>query len=161
MVALSIVVQGADKLAAGMGKAAGTVLPTETRRAMDAALLLIEGDARRLVKQDTRRLMNSIHPKVTGSGGNLTGEVGPSLRYGLWVERGRPAGRRPPPVAALRGWASRHGIPVGALYVVARKIGQKGIPPAPFMQPAYEKNRGKITDLFARIGIKVVEAARG
>jgi hypothetical protein len=161
MVALSVEIVGADKLAAGMGKAATSVLPSETRKAMDASLLLVEVDARRNVKQDTRRLMNSIHPNVSGSGANLTGEVGPSLKYGLWVERGRPAGKRPPPVASLRGWAARHGIPVGVLYVVARAIGRRGIPPAPFMRPAYEKNRSKIEALFARIGVKVVEVARG
>jgi hypothetical protein len=158
---LTIEIVGADKLSAGMSKAAGSVLPSQTRKAMDASLLLIEADARRNVKQDTRRLANSIHPNVTGSGANLTGEVGPSVKYGLYVERGRPAGRKPPPVSALRGWASRHGIPKGALYIIAKRIGERGIKPAPFLLPAYEKNRGRITDLFAKIGLKVVEAARG
>jgi hypothetical protein len=44
---------------------------------------------------------------------------------------------------------------------VARAIGRKGVRPAPFLLPAYEKNRGRITELFAKIGAKVVEAARG
>jgi hypothetical protein len=44
---------------------------------------------------------------------------------------------------------------------VARAIGRKGVRAAPFLLPAYEKNKGRITDLFAKVGIKVVEAARG
>ncbi len=161
MAALTVEIVGADKLSAGMARAAASVLPAQTKTAMDASLLLIEADARRKVKQDTRRLANSIHPNVTGSGANLTGEVGPSLKYGLYVERGRPAGRKPPPVSALRGWGARHGIAPGALYIIAKRIGERGIKPAPYLLPAYEKNKGRIEALFAKIGAKVVEAARG
>jgi hypothetical protein len=157
MVALSIDVVGADKLSAGMSKAAASVLPSQTKLAMTASLLLIEGDARRNVKRDTGRLQNSITHRISGGGGNLTGEVGPSVRYGLYVERGRAPGR-PPPVSAVAGWARRHGI---SPFLVARAIGRKGVRAAPFLLPAYEKNKGRITDLFAKVGIKVVEAARG
>lgn len=154
-------VQGTEQLAAGLKKAAEKTLPTETRTVMEHALLLVEADARRTVKQDTRRLMNSITHRIEGSGGNLRGEVGPSVRYGIYVERGRRARRRAPPVAALRGWASRHGIPHGALYIIAKRIGQRGIPPAPFLIPAYDKNRARIIALFNTIGLKVVQTAAG
>lgn len=161
MAGLTIEVVGADRLSKGLSTAASKTLPAETRSVMDASLLLIEADARRGVKQDTRRLMNSISGKVEGSGANLTGRVGPSVKYGFWVEYGRPAGRKPPPVSALRGWASRHGIAPGALYIIAKRIGERGIKPAPFLIPAYEKNKARIEGLFAKIGLKVVEAARG
>jgi hypothetical protein len=146
MASLTIEVVGADKLSAGLTKAA-----------MEASLLLVEGDARRGVKRDTGRLQSSITHRVSGGGANLTGEVGPSVKYGLFVERGRRPGR-PPPVSAVAGWARRHGV---SPYLVARAIGRKGVRPRPFLLPAYEKNAGRIRDLFARIGLRVVEAARG
>jgi hypothetical protein len=157
MVALTIDVHGADELAARMGKAASGVIPSQTKTAMETSLLLIEGDARRGVRRDSGRLQNSITHRISGGGGNLTGEVGPSVKYGIYVERGRRPGR-PPPVAAVAGWARRHGINP---FLVARAIGRKGVRAAPFLLPAYEKNKGRITDLFAKVGIKVVEAARG
>jgi len=157
MAALTIEIVGDEKLAAGLSKAAGSVLPAQTKTAMTASLLLIEGDARRGVKRDTGRLQNSITHRISGGGGNLTGEVGPSVKYGLYVERGRRPGR-PPPVSAVAAWARRHGV---SPFLVARAIGRKGVRPAPFLLPAYEKNKGRITDLFAKIGAKVVEAARG
>jgi hypothetical protein len=157
MVALSLEIVGADKLAAGMGKAAGRVLPSETKRAMEASLLLIEGDARRGVKRDTGRLQNSITHRISGGGGNLTGEVGPSVKYGLYVERGRRPGS-PPPVSAVSAWARRHGV---SPFLVARAIGRRGVKAAPFLLPAYEKNRNRIAEAFAKVGVKVVEAARG
>jgi len=157
MAALSIEVVGDERLAAGLTKAAGSVLPSQTKTVMTASLLLIEGDARRGVKRDTGRLQNSITHRISGGGGNLTGEVGPSVKYGLYVERGRRPGK-PPPVAAVAGWARRHGV---SPFLVARAIGRKGVRPAPFLLPAYEKNRARILDLFAQIGVKVVEAARG
>ena len=157
MAALSIEVVGDERLAAGLTKAAGSVLPSQTKTVMTASLLLIVGDARRGVKRDTGRLQNSITHRISGGGGNLTGEVGPSVKYGLYVERGRRPGK-PPPVAAVAGWARRHGV---SPFLVARAIGRKGVRPAPFLLPAYEKNRARILDLFAQIGVKVVEAARG
>ena len=157
MAALTIEIVGADKLSAGLGKAAGSTLPAETKKAMEASLLLVEGDARRNVKRDSGRLQNSITHSISGGGANLTGKVGPSVKYGLYVERGRAPGR-PPPVSAVAAWARRHGV---SPFLVARAIGRKGVRPAPFLLPAYEKNKGRITDLFAKIGAKVVEAARG
>jgi hypothetical protein len=154
---LSIEVKGADKLAHGLQQAATKTLPAETKTAMERSLLLVEADARRGVKRDTGRLQNSITHSVTGSGGNLRGEVGPSVKYGLYVERGRRPGR-PPPAAAVAAWARRHGV---SPYVVARAIGRRGVKAAPFLIPAYEKNRARIIDLFERIGLKVVETARG
>jgi len=43
------------------------------------------------------------------------------------MESGRRPGARMPPSDALAGWASRHGFPATALYVLARAIGRRGI----------------------------------
>jgi hypothetical protein len=127
------------------------VLRTTQQRAMTQSLLLIEADARRNVRQDTRRLMSSISHRQHASPRGLVGEVGPSARYGLYVERGT----RPhwPPRAPLEGWARRHGIPV---FVVQRAIARKGTRPRPFLLPAFRKNAAAIVRLFAAAGARAV-----
>ena len=123
----------------------------ELLRATTASLLLVEADARRNVRQDTRALMNSITHRVTGQGTTLSGTVGPSLRYGLFVE----AGTRPhfPPVAALSGWARRHGVNP---YALQRAIGRRGTRARPFLLLALQKNLPRIVRLFAAAGARVV-----
>lgn len=144
----------------GLGKrlsGAPSHLASETRQAMQASLLLIEGAARQGVAQDTRRLAGSITHTIAGSGANLTGRVGPSVRYGYWVEHGRKAGK-PPPLDAIAGWARRHGIHP---FVVARAIGRRGTRPRPFLVPAFEKHRARIERLFRDVGVKVVSRLAG
>jgi hypothetical protein len=119
---------------------------------MEHACLLVEADARAHVAQDTRQLLGSITHHVSGSGHAIKGEIGPSAKYGVYVEFGRRPGR-PPPVAALAGWARRHNMNP---YVVARAIGRRGIKPKPFMRPAFEANKGKIGALFDGIAKLVV-----
>jgi hypothetical protein len=77
------------------------------------------------------------------------------------VERGRAAGKPAPPRAALRGWARRHGIPDSALFVLARAIGRRGIPPRPYLVPAFDKNVDRIQRLFAAAGQRVVARIAG
>jgi hypothetical protein len=141
--------EGAEPLAAALRRAPATVA-AEQARAMTASLLLVEGDARRNVRHDTRQLMNSITSRQRQRGQTLVGEVGPSVRYGLYVERGS----RPhyPPVAALTGWARRHGM---SPYAVQRAIGRRGTRARPFLAPAFTRNAARIVALFARAGARV------
>ena len=70
--------EGADRLTAALRRSP-QVVATEQVRAMTRSLLLVEGDARRNVRQDTRQLMNSITHRQRMAGEALVGEVGPSL----------------------------------------------------------------------------------
>ena len=145
-------VEGTDVLARGLA-AAPELLRAETAQAMTRGLLLIEREARTLVKQDTRRLMGSItHSGPTLLGGELVGTVGPSARYGVFVEFGRRPGKMPP-IAAIAPWARRHGMNP---FLVARAIGRRGIKPAPFLTPAWRKHRPAIEALFAQVGVKLL-----
>jgi hypothetical protein len=101
-------------------------------------------------------LQGSISSRITGGGASLVGEIGPSVRYGLFVERGT----RPhwPPVAAVSGWARRHGI---SPFLVARSIARKGTRAQPFMGPALERNRDRINAIFARVGARVFSRIAG
>jgi hypothetical protein len=159
-VPVTLRLEGAAPLARALRRSPELVA-AESLRAMTASLLWVEGDARRNVRHDTRRLMNSITHRVRGQGTRLVGEVGPSLRYGLYVERGRPAGKKAPPKAALRGWARRHGIPESALFVLARAIGREGIKARPFLVPAFTRNADRIVRLFAQAGQRVVVTLGG
>ena len=142
--------EGADELERALLNSPA-VLRTTQQRAMTQSLLLIEADARRTVRQDTRRLMGSISHRQRSSPRGLVGEVGPSARYGLYVERGT----RPhwPPRAPLEGWARRHGSPV---FVVQRAIARKGTRARPFLLPAFRKNAQAIVRLFAAAGARAV-----
>lgn len=170
--------EGADRVANGL--AAGVLaIPTSTRDAMESSLTLIEGTARSLVKQDTRLLMGSITHKISGSGASLRGEVGPSKNYGYNVEFGRKPGSKPPPIDAIMPWVKRHtGVfsiktrsrsrskantknDRSVAFLIARAIGRRGIPPAPFMRPALDQNLSKIEALFAKVGATVVSRFQG
>lgn len=155
MVSISVKIEGLEKLQAGVA-AGPAMLASETRLAMTAGSLLIEGTGRTLAPKDMGRLGGSITHVISGGGANLTSRIGPSVAYGIVIEKGRRPGMKAPPVKALAPWARRHGIPDGALFQIARSIGRKGIKARPFMVPALESNRGKVISLFARLGINVV-----
>jgi hypothetical protein len=155
-VQIDIKIEGLEKLQAGIATGPAT-LATEVRTAMTAGSLLIEGTARGLAPKDTGRLSGSITHVISGGGANLQSKIGPSVAYGIYVEKGRGPGKAPP-IGAIAGWAARKGINP---YVLARSIARKGVRPQPYMLPAYQSNAGKVTALFERIGAKVVSRMAG
>ena len=68
-----------------------------------------------------------------------------SLSYPPFIEYGRRAGARFPPVAALIRWVRHKGLAKGVAdahglaFVIARKIAKKGIPPKPVMGNAIKR----------------------
>ena len=127
-------------------------MEAETRKALEASLLILEADQRRNVAQDTRRLMGSITREIQGTGAVLTGRVGPTVGYGIVVERGRRPGKYPP-IAAIQGWARRHGIPP---FLLARAIARRGTRPQPFVGPSLDRNRERINVLFRQVGVRMI-----
>lgn len=120
---------------------------------MSAGLILLEADQRRNVAQDTRRLMGSITHQINARTlPVISGRVGPTVRYGLWVERGRRPGKAPP-IEAIAGWARRHGVNP---FVVARAIARKGTRPQPFVEPSLQRNLPALRRMFGRIGFRLV-----
>ena len=93
---------------------------------MDRALLAIEGSLRKEGPRDTgtgQRGFRKIAP--TGRGFGLEGAVVNNQIHMAVLDVGRTPGAKPPPPAALAGWARRHGF-TGSLFVLARAIGRKG-----------------------------------
>lgn len=156
MASIEIRIEGLEKLQAGLS-AGPTTLATEVRTAMQAGSLLIEGTARGLAPKDTGRLAGSITHQITGGGANLTSKIGPSVAYGLFAEKGRGAGT-PPPVSAVRGWATRHGMNP---YALARAIGRKGTKGKPYMEPAFRQNVNGVIRLFDKVAATVVARMAG
>ena len=157
------------------------------RRVLTASLLLIEADSREHAPRDVGRLASSINHRIDGAWPTLEGRVGPSVRYGIVMEFGRRAGARMPPVDALIGWVRRHWMPAGIqapggrfpgrarnqawrgrdaelrrrAFLLARAIQRRGIAPRPYMVPAWDRNRVRIQQAFARIGVRTVAYLAG
>jgi HK97 gp10 family phage protein len=146
---ITVKITGLDELIRGLA-AGQKATPAEMRGAMELSLITVESDMRRLVPRDTGQLGNSITHGISGSNTDMVGVVGPTARYGAFVE----FGTRPhwPPIAAISPWAYRHGIPP---FIVARAIARHGTKPRPFVQPAWDRNRGRVTALFESIGVKI------
>lgn len=51
--------------------------------------------------------------------------------HAIYVERGRRAGARMPPLAPIRAWAVRHGMSPSAAWPIARAIAARGIAARP------------------------------
>lgn len=131
---------GIEKLVSGLNRSPA-VVAAESRAAMTAGCLMIEASARSLAPKRTGRLAGSISHRISGSGGSLVGEIGPSVQYGIYVEYGT----RP------------HWMPPGILpFPAMRAIARRGTRPHPYMRPAFESNVGRVTKLFTDIGFKVV-----
>ena len=130
---------------------APNVLASAVRQTMTGNLVMLEGTMRTLAPRDTGRLQGSVTHRIEGGGANLTGIVGPSVRYAYWVEYGRGAGRQPP-IGAISGWARRHGIHPFSL---ARAIGRRGTRPQPFVQPTFVRHAAKVVSSFKDVGVKV------
>ena len=101
-------------------------LPAEFAPVMDRALLATEGALRKEGPRDTgtgQRGFRKTRPH--GRAFDLEGEVTNNLIHMAVLDVGRRPGSKPPPPAALAGWARRKGF-TGPLFVLARAIGRKG-----------------------------------
>lgn len=92
------------------------------------AVKAVQGKAK-----DTGALSKSIQWQITNDG--FSAQIRTRSKYAEPTEFGRRPGARMPPASALVGW-SRRKIGDGRLaFVVARSIGEKGLPERPFMRP--------------------------
>ena len=96
--------------------------------------------AKRKVPVDTGALKSSIQATVKTTGVTIRSP----LDYAKVVELGRSKGSKPPPVRALSGWLSRHGIPLSAAYAVANAIGRRGIKGRFFMKAGMSAMQKKL-----------------
>lgn len=79
------------------------------------------------------RIIKRIRPKVvdTIKGLNLEIEM---PDYWVFLDKGRRPGKQPP-LSVIKKWCSRKGIPKGAAFPIAKKIGKFGLKPTNFTMP--------------------------
>ena len=100
-----------------------------------ASALDIQKEAKGNLKEagswDLGNLANTI--LVDLEPGGESAEIGPTAGYGPAVEYGT----KPhfPPPDALEGWAKRHGF--DSAWPICLAIAERGLPPRPFLLPAY------------------------
>lgn len=118
---------------------------------MRRATLLVVTDAKKLVPVDTGRLRSSITPEIRAEGNNVIGVAGSNVLYAPYVE----TGTKPhfPPPAALRVWASRHGVSAHAVAISISRRGTKGVH---YMQRAFDQNQGRIKALIGNAVEEIV-----
>jgi hypothetical protein len=85
----------------------------------------------------------------------VQGSVYSNLDYMPYIEEGRRPGSRPPPSSALYDWVARKlGIAAkdiaGVAFVVARAIGQRGLPALRPLGKAVEANAALAQQIFTR-----------
>ena len=116
-----------DKIVPSKRKKVGDLV---LRRAMDIRTNA-QDKLRDLKAINTGHLRDSILVEMTDN--KLAAEIGPTVDYGAYVE----FGTQPhfPPLAALKDWARKHGIPA---FLVARAIARRGTFARPYLAPAFD-----------------------
>lgn len=95
-------------------------------------------------KDATGKLINSIRYQISFQGGFPV--ISFSMAdYGIFVEEGRKAGGKQPPISAITPWLSIKGIPREAAFPIARKIAKEGIPPTPFFNSTFQQYKSQFT----------------
>lgn len=181
---VSAVLEGSGRLAENMDKW-GLATKTVAKRIVSSFSLKIAKGAAERVVVDRGRLRSSIKPRFYQSG--LTADIVADVKYAPFIEfgtgpRGKqmtfdsgplPAGYihgnggKMPPVDLIKEWITRKGISPpsgwtldGFAYIVAKRIGENGLPARPFLYPAFRD----VEDAFNRRVkkfLKEVAAERG
>lgn len=104
------------------------IVTNPKRRFLSRSAITVQSNARQRTPVDRGRLRNSIAINLSGD----TAQIGTNLFYGPFVHDGT----RPhfPPVAAVAGWASRHGMNA---FAVAHGIARHGTKARPFMRDGF------------------------
>jgi len=139
---------GFDKLT-NVFRASPHWLGEEVSKGMRQSALAVQRESAILAPVDTGRLRASITMEIDKGVIPQWANIGPSVKYGKFVEFGRSPGRMPPP-AALIPWMKRHGMPASAAFVLARAIAKRGIKPKPFMQDGYKAAGRAIDRIWGR-----------
>ena len=151
-VPVTLRLEGADELERALRRTAPPCCAPRRQQAMTRSLLLIEADARRNVRQDTRRLMNSISHRQSSTPRGLVGEVGPSAALRAPRGAGHPPPLAPPGAPGGLGPPARRPRLRGA--AGHRPAGDAGPAlPAPRLP---QERRGRIVRLFAAAGARAV-----
>lgn len=145
-----IQIRGLDHLIAKLQNPRHVSVPA--RRFLLRSTMSGERHAKKHAPVDTGHLRRSLTHRVDG---HTVGRFGTNVPYAPHVEF--PTRPHWPPVAALGGWARRHGTNP---YAVAAGIARHGTREQPYMRPAVEAVRGEIPAYAAQM-MREIEASMG
>lgn len=129
-------------LARTLGRVTPSALSAGLRRAGPRCVSLLRTESQVRVRRPYRGQYHAGWDYLVIGGPSLT--LFNTARHAVFVERGRRAGARMPPVAALRPWVEQVlGVPSdrsqGVAYAVARNISRRGIRARPtLLDPAVQ-----------------------
>ena len=134
-------------------------------KAMKKSVITIQKNARPLSPVFRGRLRDSIEWEVRGTGINITGVVGSTMKNEIYpsvMEFGRKPGAKMPPPGALERWVwlvlkPPKKMVKGVAFVVARAIGKKGIKGKRFLQKGWEQSKRKVYMNFQKSHHDVVK----
>ena len=111
--------------------------------------LEVTREARRNAPKAFSTLINSINATQIGE---LHWRVQPGVNYAAAVEDGRKKGKQPGTANGLMEWVRQktglQGRPLDrATFAIARAIGQRGIKPQPYIQPAVVSKESRVIEL--------------
>ena len=135
-------------------------LGAEIGKGMRQSALAVQRESAMLAPVDTGRLRASITTEIDSAVIPRWANIGPSVKYGRFVEFGRKPGSRPPPSSALVPWMKRHGMPASGAFALARAIARGGIKPQPYMGKGY-KAAGRAIDRIWERTMRAVEMRWG
>lgn len=120
---------------------ASDAVTEELAKGLSDAGLTVQRQAKSLAPVSTGNLRRSISSTVAPIAGRPAAIVSASAAYATFVEYGRAA--HTPLFAQIQRWASRKGLPAGAIWMAIRRRGTK---PHPFMVPALEQKKQAVID---------------
>lgn len=123
------------------------------RKLLSNASLIGERVAKSEAPKDTGSLVRDIRASVSSLSAKVT--LPRNLTYYHVMEEGRRPGAKMPPPRELHGWMRRHGIPVGAAFVIARSIARRGIKGRFFMRQGAAAVNKKMPGLLRKMGKEV------
>lgn len=129
------------------------------RGAMHKSVAKIEGRTRKNAPVGVNsKLRNSIASDVKSMPRSIVGRVGSTMKgevYPIVMETGRRAGRTAPPSSALERWVRiKLKVPAkrakGVAFVIARKIGRRGIMGRFFLRKAWFSSKRQVDGYFSK-----------
>ena len=133
---MSISIEGIDEILESLSKVKDT---EKVKQALNKSCLLIEASAKqKAVKGKTGELARSITSKVEG----LTGEVYTPLEYAPYVEYG---------TGLFAESGGRADVPWSYQDDEGKWHSTSGMHPKPFMRPALNDNRKRVTEILKEV----------
>lgn len=154
----SVTTKGFDRLLKKMD--AEFLLAGGMRKALEAAAIMIESEARARAPNNQGQLVQSITHEVDDAILPTFARVGTNAPQAPWMEFGTglvhdhptwPHKVHSPPGPALQVWAERHGIQGGG-WAVARGIKKRGgLKPRRYLRGAFEAFRPQVSMMLDKI----------